>query len=84
MSSWTRRQRDIMSLIVKGYSAGALLDIDELMDLLANGVSKQATQCSIRFLEKRGVVKRTYHIRRNKRRMVIEPTPSGVVEFGVI
>lgn len=84
MSSWTRRQRDIMALVVKGYKDGTLLDIDLLIEELSLSASKQAAQCSVRILEGRGMLSRTYQIRRNKRRMVLVPTATGVVEFGVI
>ena len=60
MATWTRRQQEIMDLVLDGTGTGSWLDIDSLMTLLGSSASKQATQCSLRILEVRGMLSRNY------------------------
>lgn len=73
MERWTKQQRRIMDLVLKGAGCG-WYDIDQLISLLGAACSKQATQCSLRILEARGMVLRSYETRRGRRRMVLEAT----------
>ena len=66
----TDRQNEIINLVGKGES-GNYIDIDKLMVLLMNTPSKQAVQCSIRILERKGLLTRSYVIRRGRKRMVL-------------
>lgn len=72
----TPKQHEIMDLVLRAADAGELLDIAELKERLSYGpdVTKQALQCSIRFLEKHGMLARDYERRRGARRMVLQPT----------
>jgi len=81
MSGWTRRQREIMALVIPAAAAHSRLDIDQLISALGAGTTKQATQCSLRILEDRGVLVRVYLTRRGRRRMVLEPTAVGLMSF---
>jgi hypothetical protein len=79
----TDKQHEIMTLVLKSAEEGAFLDIDGLKDRLSYGssVTKQALQCSIRFLEGHGVLVRDYETRRGRRRMVLRPTPAGYTAY---
>ena len=78
----TDRQMEIMGYIIDtGTSRGSWLDIDELMQLLARVNSKQSVQCSIRYLEQHGLLKREYAYRRARRRMILVPTAAGFAGY---
>ena len=78
----TDRQMEIMRYIIDtGTSRGSWLDIDELMQLLAEVNSKQSVQCSIRYLEQHGLLKREYAYRRARRRMILVPTAAGFAGY---
>ena len=78
----TDRQMEIMGYIIDtGTSRGSWLDIDELMQLLAKVNSKQSVQCSIRYLEQHGLLKREYAYRRARRRMILVPTAAGFAGY---
>jgi hypothetical protein len=81
MATWTRRQQEIMDLVLDGTGTGSWLDIDSLMTLLGSSASKQATQCSLRILEMRGMLSRSYETRRGRKRMVLSPTPAAFATF---
>lgn len=70
----TQKQWAIMNTVFKGADDGGFLTIDELRDRLTHKPSKQAIQCSIRFLEGHGFLERDYDTRAKRRRMVIKPT----------
>lgn len=70
-------QRKLMIAIVRGNPDGEDWDIDALMGELNHTASKQAFQCSLKILEKRGYLTRRYEPRRGARRMLIEPTEAG-------
>lgn len=70
----TKRQDEIMKLVMGASLTGKWLDIDQLLSKLGVSITKQALQCSIRFLEAKGLVARSYETRRERRRMVIAPT----------
>jgi hypothetical protein len=70
----TDKQIAVMDEVFKGDETGAFIDIETLMKRLGHTASKQAMQCSIRFLESHGLVTRSYELRRCRRRMVIAPT----------
>lgn len=78
---FTRRQKEIIDLILTGDGSGGWIDIDELILKIGDPGSKQATQCSIRILETRGYVEREYGTRRGRKRMVLKPTPSAYTTF---
>jgi hypothetical protein len=80
MATWTRRQQEIMDLVLDGTGT-SWLDIDSLMTLLGSSASKQATQCSLRILEVRGMLSRSYETRRGRKRMVLSPTPAAFATF---
>jgi hypothetical protein len=73
-----------MALIIDAYKRDEFLDIDQLISALGSSATKQAAQCSLRILERKGVILRSYGVRRFKRRMILEPTSSGLVEFGIL
>ena len=78
----TDRQMEIMRYVIDtGTSRGSWLDIDELMQLLAEVNSKQSVQCSIRYLEQHGLLKREYAYRRARRRMILVPTAAGFAGY---
>jgi len=78
----TDRQMEIMGYIIDtGTARGSWLDIDELMQLLAKVNSKQSVQCSIRYLEQHGLLKREYAYRRARRRMILVPTAAGFAGY---
>src|ERR1700741_1112732 len=78
----TDRQMEIMGYIIDtGTARGSWLDIDELMQLLAEVNSKQSVQCSIRYLEQHGLLKREYAYRRARRRMILVPTAAGFAGY---
>lgn len=74
MSLLTKKQTAIIKLILTSYSRGEDLDIDQLKTALGNNTTKQALQCSIRFLEKKDIILRTYECRRFRLRLVLQPT----------
>ena len=79
----TEKQHEIMTLVLKSTDAGSFLDIGELQAALSYGseVTKQALQCSIRFLEGHRMLVRGYEVRRGRRRMILKPTPAAYVAF---
>ena len=78
----TDRQMEIMRYVIDtGTARGSWLDIDELMQLLAEVNSKQSVQCSIRYLEQHGLLKREYAYRRARRRMILVPTAAGFAGY---
>lgn len=71
----TEKQIEIIGLVMRGNDDDDFLDMDELMGRLTYECSKQAVQCSIRILEKHGVVERKGRAkRRGQSRVIIAPT----------
>lgn len=70
----SERQLAIMNLVFLGAPAGGFIDIGNMMERLEFKATKQALQCSIRILEKHGLVERSYGTRGGRRRMLIGPT----------
>lgn len=70
----TGKQWAIMLAVFKGADDGGFLTIDQLMVKLPHKPTKQAIQCSIRFLEKHQLLERFYDRRDGQRRMIIRPT----------
>lgn len=79
----TDKQAEIMGLVLKAADGGEILDIDQLKERLSYGAgcTKQAIQCSIRFLEGHGMLVRGYEKRRRCRRMILRPTAEGYAFF---
>jgi hypothetical protein len=79
----TDKQIEIMKLVLRAADSGFFLDIGELQVTLSYGkdVTKQALQCSIRFLERHRMLARDYEVRRGRRRMILKPTPSAYLTY---
>jgi DNA-binding MarR family transcriptional regulator len=74
----TAKQKIILRAIAKGDGEGGFADMDQIMDRLGYAPSKQALQCSIRVLVKRGMAeKKGVELRRERMRQVIALTPKG-------
>lgn len=67
----TERQADILRLVLAGDADGQTIDIDQLIEALGLATTKQAIQCSIRFMERKGMLVRSYGVRRGRRRMLL-------------
>jgi flagellar assembly factor FliW len=83
----TQRQKFLMFHIVKAFEAGKPLTITQLNELTPNRPSKQATQCSLDFLAKKGfLVPTQYETRITKgqaqRCRLVIPSEKGVQTFG--
>ena len=79
----TKRQLELMQLILKGDGTG-WLDMDQLIDKLeatSSVGSKQSIQCSIRILEGHNLLTRAYETRRGKVRVLMVPTGKAFVQF---
>lgn len=74
----TDRQQKIMAELAAGE-----LDMDQLLLALPDIPTRQAGQCSVRFLERHGCVTRRYEIRRSRKRMVLTVTAYGLSAFGL-
>jgi hypothetical protein len=77
----TKRQIEIMALLMKAASTGEWLDIEQLIDQLSSVGTLQSVQCSIRHLHKGAMLERLYATRRGQRRAILVPTPLGFAEF---
>lgn len=68
-------QTDILIVIEEAHKEGLVLDMDQLSERLkGDGYSvgsKQSLQCSIGFLEDKGLVVRDHESRRGKRRRLV-------------
>ena len=73
----TKIQRNLLSYITKGNTYGKWYDMSELFEQLKLPITKQALQCSVRFLEKKNLILKTYEVRRGKLRVIIEPKPEA-------
>ena len=79
----TKRQKELMHLIIKGDGSN-WYDIDQLIEKLSTISvvhSKQSVQCSLRVLETHGLLVREYETRRSKNRMLIVPTGKAFTLF---
>jgi len=80
----TRKQAEILSLVclgnrAEGHELVSWIDMDQLVNRLSYEASKQAIQCSIRVMEKRGLVARgDQELREHRLRRVVRPTTLGV------
>ena len=72
---FTEKQLKIMDAIFKGNDEGGFLDLEQLRDRLDYAPKKQALQCSLKFLERHGLVERELVTRRNRLRRLVKPTP---------
>ena len=70
----TTRQSEIIDAIKALRVARPTVwpDIDQIMRALGYVPTKQAMQCSLRFLERKGLIARKYEVRRERRRRIIE------------
>lgn len=79
----TEKQRQIMTLLVKGNPDGSFLDLDQLRDSLPYTPSKEALTWSIRYLIGHGVMEKGGTEKRRKaRRRILKPTEAGYAMFG--
>jgi hypothetical protein len=82
----TPKQLQILKLVVGATHSGEWLDIDQLMEAIAKSggviASKQSLQCSIRFLERRGYIRRDYETRRERKRVLIIPNMCAFSALG--
>lgn len=76
-ASLTDKQMAIMNAIFRGNDDGSFLDIDQLMVKVGHTAKKQSMQCSLKFLERHGLVERELVKRRSARRRVVKPTPKA-------
>lgn len=69
----TPKQLEIMDIVLKTADQGRYVEFHELRSRLSYGaeVTKQAIQCSIRFLEKHGYLSREYD---KSRKLYLKPT----------
>jgi len=88
----TRKQINILEVILKGADNGDFIDLDEMMERLSYTASKQSIQLSVRILARRGLIDRKgTELRRGRNRAVLALTPqalkrfdSGTGEFDII
>lgn len=79
----TKKQREIMETVCEGNKneTGATeswCDVDQVIERISWTPTKPAFACSIRYLIKKGLLKRgRREIRRTKRRAVLVPTELG-------
>lgn len=78
----TRKQINILETIMKGAENGDFIDMDQLLEKVSYETSKQSMQCSIRVLERRGLVERKpLELRRGRMRAVFALTPQALQRF---
>ena len=74
----TAKQIEQMRVICAGNPDGTDLDLDQILERLTYGPSKQSFQFSLRALEKKGLIEDTgRELRRGRSRRVIAPTGLG-------
>lgn len=71
----TAKQQEILDAVMTLTGRGEFPDMDELLGAVSYECSKQAMQCSVRYLEQHGMLeRRDPELRRGRRRRVIAPT----------
>lgn len=70
----TPKQLEIMKLVMSAADAGSFITMEKLREDLSYGAtcSKQAVLCSLRILEKAGLLAKEY---RGAKPMILKPTP---------
>ncbi len=79
MKSISKKQIEVLKLIIRANPDGSLIDIDQLLERLSYKPTKQALQFTIRQLVGRKYIeKREPVVRRGSLRIVYTPTMSGM------
>jgi predicted transcriptional regulator len=76
----TKKQMEILKLIVEGTEDGAI-DMDQLRERLSYKPTRQAVNCSVKFLEEYGLVIRAKQLRRGRKHVIFNPTIRGLKEY---
>jgi predicted transcriptional regulator len=77
----SRKQIDILETLMKGDDDGDFLDMDRLLEKVSYSTSKQSMQFSVRALMKSGLLRRSYELRRGRKRVVWSLTMLGQSMF---
>tara|TARA_B100002049_G_scaffold229299_1_gene204885 strand:+ start:4886 stop:5209 length:324 start_codon:yes stop_codon:yes gene_type:complete len=79
----TAKQIEILNIVSRGDGAGQWLDMGQIHERLSYECKRQALQCSIRFLVKKGLLtKLDCETRRERNRRVIAATVLGMQVMG--
>jgi hypothetical protein len=79
----TIKQIEIMKVVVAGATAGAVVDIDQLLERLPYKTTKASLQFSLRAVERHGLIDRSFaEHRRERLRRLIAPTELGRAVIG--
>ncbi|SCW95619.1 hypothetical protein [Ancylobacter rudongensis] len=76
----TRKQREIMSLILAGVARCKLYTAEEINQKVSFACSEGATRVSLRFLVAHGILVK----KRVGRNVIYSPTPQAYVDFYVL
>jgi hypothetical protein len=81
----TPKQQEIMRHVLSAADAGSFLTIRQLKERLSYGpgVSLQALQSSVRFLEKHGMIVREYQLLDSRKQVVLKPSALSYSVFRV-
>lgn len=70
----TDKQMSVINVIKKGNTDGSWADIDQILERIEYTTTKESLQFSLRFLVKRGLIKKSHkEIRRGRLRIVYQP-----------
>ncbi|MEZ2310759.1 hypothetical protein AB6809_29365 [Paraburkholderia sp. RCC_158] len=79
----TIKQIEIMKVVVAGAAAGAVVDLDQLLERLPYATSKESLQFSLRAIERHQLIDRSVaEHRRGRVRRLIAPTALGHAVIG--
>jgi hypothetical protein len=73
----TKKQRQIISVVVRANPDGSFLDINQIMAELSYHPSKESLQFSLRALINKGLIEKQRQRRRGYQRLIIAPTLAG-------
>lgn len=74
----TKKQTEVMNVIVRGNGDGSFTDMDQCLERLSYEPSKQSFQFTVRFLVNKGlIVKHGIEKRRRRQRRVLSATTLG-------
>lgn len=83
----TKKQHQIMDIVIDGNlneegKWDSWRDLDQIMELLPYDCTKESLHCSLRFLRKKGLIKKGDKVLRDSRwRTPVIPTREAVVMF---
>jgi len=75
----TTKQIEIMKVVAAGAIAGAVVDLDQLLERLPYTTTKESLQFSLRAIERHGLIDRSMsEHRRGRARRLVKPTDLGM------